>query len=790
MLRNYIISAFRNLNRQFLFTIINLTGLAIALATVILIFLQAKHELSYDRFHANVDQIYRVEEDQIYNNDLYHVTVTPWPSGPVWQEEIPEIDMATRYISAGSILFRYEDNAFYESRVYGADSTFFRMFSFELLEGHPDRVLSEPNSIVISKETATKYFGDEDPMGKTMIINNDESYMVTGVFEDPPDNSSLNFDILISFEYMVNSPWYSEHWGSNSIYTYVMLNKKADTAQVNRKLTEIVDAHHENNTTQFMVAPLKKMHLYSYFGFNRNQMGIKTVMIFIAVGLFVLIIASINFMNLSTAKSSTRAREIAMRKINGAHKRNLMMQFLGESLIMVILSVLLAFILLIFLLEPFNQLTGKNFTFKDFSDPVIIAGIIILILVTGLFSGFYPALVLSSMKPLNILKSNFFKASGKGWFRKVTVIIQFSLGIILIIGTTVIYQQLTYMQNKELGYDKNNLLYISLRGDLKESYNSIKDELTRLPEVSYVSSTSHPPYMIGSNSSSIHWDGKDPEMDLLVSFGGVDFDYVEAMRIKMKSGRAFSEEYGSDHIRDTLGAFMINEELEKVMNLENIIGTEISFNGVTGPIVGVMENYHYQSARKMIDPLALLVAPTDYKSYMIIRLAEGDLSSHLSKLETAWNEIMPLYPFEYRFVDEDFDRMYRFEERMGKLMKALTIIAVIIAGIGLFGLSAFSAEQKTKEIGIRKAMGASKRIILGLFSREFVYLLLISALLSWPLAYYYLRSWLQDFDYRINLSAWIFIGAAILSLLIAMISISYQAVRAAGRNPADTLRYE
>ncbi len=790
MLRNYIISAFRNLNRQILFTIINLTGLAIALATVILIFLQAKHELSYDRFHANVDRIYRVEEDQIYNNEKYHVNVTPWPSGPVWQDEIPEIELATRFSYTGSILFRYGENAFYEKNVYGADSTFFRMFSFPLLQGHPDRVLSEPNSIVLSEETAKKYFGKEDPVGKSMTLNNDEVYMVTGVFSDPPKNSSLDFDILISFEYMENTPWYSEHWGSNSISTYLLLNEKADTSQVNRKLTAIVDAHHEHNNTEFMVAPLKRMHLYSYFGFNRSQMGIKSVMIFITVGLFVLIIASINFMNLATAKSSTRAKEIAMRKINGAHKRNLMAQFLGESMIIVFISVLLAVILLIFFLEPFNNLTGKEFGFKDFMDPVIISGIIILTIVTGFLSGIYPAVILSSMKPLKILKSNFLGAKGKAWFRKVTVIIQFSLGIILIIGTMVIYQQLNYMQNKELGYDKENLLYLVLKGELKNSYHSVKEELTRLPEVSYVSSTAHPPYMIGSNSSSMEWNGKDPEMDLLVSFEGVDYDYVEAMGIEMKSGRSFNEAYGSDRIRDTLGAFMINEELEKIMNLKEVVGTEISFQGITGPIVGVMKNYHYASARKKIEPLAVLMAPDDYINYMVIKLHQGDVSKQLSRLEEAWNEIMPLYPFEYRFVDEDFEKMYNFEERMGKLMKALTIIAIIIAGIGLFGLSTFSAEQKTKEIGIRKAMGASKRSILGLFSREFIYLLLISALLSWPVAYYYLRSWLQDFDYRISLSAWIFIGAAILSLLIAMISISYQAVRAAGKNPADTLRYE
>ncbi len=790
MIPNYLIAALRNFNRQKLFTAINLAGLAVALATVILIFLQTKHELSYDRFHDSLKNLYRVEEDQIYNNEKYHVNVTPWPSGPVWQEEIPEIEMAARFISAGSVLMKYGDNAFYEDKVYATDSTFFKMFSFNLRQGHADKVLSEPNSIVISKKIAEKYFGEEDPIGKTLLVNNENSYMVTGVFDDPPSNSSLNFNILISFEYMVNSPWYSEHWGSNSIYTFVLLNEKAETDKVNHKLTSIVDAHNSQNTTDFMVAPLKKMHLYSYFGFNNNQMGIKTVMIFIAVGIFVLIIAAINFMNLSTARSSTRAGEIAIRKISGAHKKNLITQFLGESMIMVVFSVLLALIMVLLLLQPFNQLTGKDFVIRDLADPVIGAGILILTLVTGLFSGFYPAIVLSSMKPLNILKNKGLKSSGKGWFRKITVITQFSLGIILITGTLVIHQQLAYMQNKELGYDKNNLLYINMRGDLKDSYNAIREELSRLPEVRYISSSMHPPYMIGSNSSSLHWQGKDPEMDLLVSFSGVDFDYAEAMGIKMKSGRTFSEDYGSDMLKDTLGAFMINEELEKVMGIENIIGTEIRFNGITGPVVGVMKNYHYKPVRNIIEPLAVMVSPPEYKNFMIIRLKEGNLSSNLSKLESSWNEIMPLYPFDYKFVDQDFEIMYRFEERMGKLMKALAIIAVIIASIGLFGLSAFSAEQKTREIGIRKAMGATRRNILSLFSREFIILLIISAMISWPLAFYFLRNWLLKFDYRISLNAWIFFGAGLLSLMVAMISISYQALRAAGKNPADTLRYE
>lgn len=426
------------------------------------------------------------------------------------------------------------------------------------------------------------------------------------------------------------------------------------------------------------------MHLHSYFGFSENNKGIDTLRIFIAVGIFILIIACINFSNLSTARYSARSREIGMRKINGAHRKNLIFQFLSESIIVSITATAIAIILVTLLLPVFNRITGKNFAPSDLTELSFVAGILIISLVKGVLSGIYPSLVLSSMNPLNIIKNSFFKGNSKGWFRKILVVTQFSLSIILIIGSITIYQQLRFMQNMEPGYDKNNLLYIYLQGELKKSYPALKTRLIQLPEIESITSSYHPPHRIYSNSGSFDYQGKDPDKDILVSFGGVGYNYIKTMKINMKEGRSFSREYGTDKIRDTLGSFMINEELKRVMGIEDVIGKEIKFNGIRGPVVGVMEDYHYQSARNSIEPLALVIAPEECISYMFIRLSQGNISNKINQIEKEWNELMPLYPFDYKFVDQDFETMYRLEERMGSLLRAFTIIAIIVAGVSIF----------------------------------------------------------------------------------------------------------
>ncbi len=615
MLRNYIISALRNISRQKLFSFINIAGLAAGLTVAIFIFLWVSHELSYDRFHRQVPDIYRVEEDQFYKNGTFHVTVTPWPSGPVWQNEIPEIALTTRFAIAGNILVSYGEKRFYESGVYGVDSAFFQIFSFPLKQGDPSQVLRQPHSIVISDAMAAKYFGDENPVGKTLRINNKDLFEVTGVFQKVPSNSSLEFDMLVSFDYMQKHQFYSESWGNNSIQTFVMLKPGTAPGPVNDKLTEVVNEHKEGNTIKFMLFPLEKIHLYMYFGFDQKGKGIQSVYLFSLVGLFLLIIAAVNFTNLTTAKSSTRAREIGMRKVMGAHRKNLILQFLGESLILSFIAVAAAIVIILLAMPAFNTISGKSFTGHDLLTPDIIAGILLITAVTGLLAGIYPALILSGMKPLHILRSKGGDRSGKGWFRKITVIIQFSLTIILITGSIVIYRQLRLLQTQRLGYDKENLLYLPLRGEEKNSYHVLKGEMEKSPVVESVTGTLHLPYLIGSNSGGASWPGKDPASEVLISTGYVDFGYTQTMKIAMKEGRTFSPEYGTDAAKDTTASFLVNEEMEKVMGMDTVLGTVLHFMGFTGPIIGVMKNYNFHSARQSIQPLAVVAVPPEYLNY-------------------------------------------------------------------------------------------------------------------------------------------------------------------------------
>ena len=790
MLKNLIVSAFRNISRQKLFSFINIFGLAVGLMAVFFIFLWVKDELGFDRFHSNANRLYRVEENQFYANGAYHVNVTPWVSGPVWQERIPEIEEACRIVNTGNLLVRSNDKVFYEEEVVGVDSGFFKMFSFELLKGNPGDVLRGSDKIVISDEIAGKYFGEEDPIGKILTINNTDVFQVSGVFRKPPMNSSLRMSMLIPFDYMKKSNWYSDDWGSNSIFTFVMLHSDVDPAPVDKKLTDIVKEFNKETTTQFLLAPLTGIHLYSWFGYSQQQRGIQFIYIFSVVAFFVLLIACINFMNLTTAYSATRSKEIGLRKVAGAGRKELIFQFLSESMIMTVISVVFAMILVFVLLDAFNSISGKSIESRDILKPGFLAGILVITLVTGLLSGAYPAMVLSSFKPIKILRGDLGLQDKKGIFRKTTVIIQFSLTIILIIGTIVIYKQMVFMQNVRLGYNKENLFYIPVRGEIRTSYSALKEELTKNPLIDYVTASSHPPHSIGSNSGSANWEGKDPDLETLISFSGVDYDYIKALGIEMKSGRDFSREYGTDISGDTTGSFLINEQFEKLMGGENVVGMQLNFLGLKGPVLGVMRDYHYQSARNIIEPLAIILAPTDYFNFIIVKIKPGDIKLIMKNLENSWDEVIPDFPFDYHFVDEDFDQMYKTEERMAMLMQYFAIISIVIACVGLFGLAGFTTIQKSREIGIRKVLGASVGSILILFSKETIRLMLISVLIACPFAWWILHEWLQDFAYRTELSLWIFIGAGMLALLIALIAIAYQAFKAASTNPAEILTYE
>lgn len=793
MFRNFLITAIRSLVRQKGFSLINILGLALGLACALLILLWVQDELSFDRFHEHADRLYRVEEDQYYSGEVYHVNVTPYPSGPIWKDEIPEIEDACRYQWPSGMLFTYGEKAFYEGGCVAVDSTFFNLFTYEFLYGNKETALTEPYTTVLTEETAKKYFGEKNPIGQSLNVNNQYEFRVTAVLKSIPKNSINQFDLLVPYDYLKEIGQYQDTWGNNSIRTYIKLYENAIIDSVDSKLTSVVKKYNEETTTDFMAAAFTGIHLHQYWGYGHDPGAIVFVYIFAAIAIFVLLIACINFMNLSTARSSTRAREIGLRKVSGAGRRSVIFQFFGESILLAFISLIFALIIVSSILEVFNKVSGKDLDFSSLLSPQFLFAMILVTLVAGLISGIYPALYLSAFRPIKVLKGDLSSGMKSGWFRKVLVVVQFTLSVFLIIGTLIIYRQLNYMKSKDLGYDKENMIYFQMRGDIKEKYPTIKDAFLRDSQVIGVSAASHPPHRIGSNSGGGDWDGKDPDQSVLIGNNIVDYDFIETMKIELKDGRSFSREFPGDmaSLEDTSANFMINEVLEEIMEKENAVGERFQMWSMQGRIVGVMKDFHYHSVREKIEPLMFMLGFEEYLSWIVLRVAPGDLTKTMKDLEKTWTEIMPGHPFDYSFVDESIDQMYRTEERLGNLLKYFTILAIIIACLGLFGLASFTAEQRTQEIGVRKVMGARVSTVMMLLSKEFSILVIISCFIAIPASLLVMgKVFLQNFEYRTDMAWWIFLAASLAALLIAILTVSYQAARAALTNPADALRYE
>ncbi len=789
MLRNYIKIMLRNIINHKVYSLINIFGLALGLTCCLLIFLWVQDELSYDKFHTYSANLVRVEQDQVYSSRKYHVNVTPWPCVPAWADEIPEVEGATRYGWCGGGAFRNGEISFIENNVQAVDPDFFTIFDYRLIKGDRYTVMNDPYSVVIDEETALKYFGEENPIGQVLLVDNEHSLKVTGVLETAPQNSTIHPVILVTIEFSKVLGRYNDGWGNNSIISCLLLRDDADLTEVDRKLTEVVSNNRdEESATQYMAAPLTRVHLHSYFGFSNSGQAIVYVYIFSLIAGFVLLIACINFMNLATARSATRAREIGIRKIVGARRENLIYQFIGESILLSFLAVLVSLVFVLLLLPVFNIISGKLIEGSDLLQVDFLLGLVIITLITGIIAGSYPALFLSAFKPVKVLKGNL--SHGRSQIlRKVSVIIQFTLSIGLTIGTMVIYQQLNFMRSKDLGFEHEQVLSIGMRGDIKNSYAAFKQELLQIPEIIAVSASSHRPTNIGSNSSGADWDGKDPDYSLIVGMSSVDFDYVETMEIQMVAGRAFTPEFPSDVANDSVGAFMINEEFAKIINKDPIVNENLQFLGIEGPIVGVMRDFHFRPVRNEIEPLAVAIHPGRFNN-MLVRLEQGDVSRSLDAIQNVWNRMLPNYPFEYRFLSEDFEMMYRVENNMGQLVKYFTVLAIIIACLGLFGLSSFSTEQRMKEIGIRKVLGASSSNLVLLLTSQFTKWVLISCVIAFPAAYFVLQRYLQNYAYRINLDVSIFLMAGTLALLVALITVSFQSIKAALANPVNSLKYE
>ncbi|MBN1300483.1 MAG: ABC transporter permease [Melioribacteraceae bacterium] len=788
MFIHFVKIALRNIFRQKAYSFINITGLALGMACSILILLWIDDELSYDKFHKNINNLYRVEEDQHYAEGVFHVTVTPFPSAPVFKEEIPEIVNAARFNWYGETAVKYVDKSFIEGNIVAADPSFFDMFTYDFVMGN--NFSDNLYEIILTRDIADKYFGKENPIGETITINNEFDVKIVGVIENIPNNSTYTFDMMMPFEILREHSYWSDNWGSNSIRTFVQLAPGSSITSVNEKMNIVLKRENPDTVTEFLLFPYKDLHLYSYWGYSSGSEDALYLYIFGIVAVFVVLLACINFMNLSTARSAGRAKEIGMRKVTGALRGALVRQFFGESIITAFIGMIFALVLVLLMLEPFNNITGKKISFSIFGNIEFIGVLALITLLTGILAGSYPAIFLSGFKPVKVLKGNTLQGNNTKRFRQILVVFQFSISIILIIGTVFVYMQLSYMRTKDLGFNKEQIVYVYLKGPQREKYEIIKNNLATVPGVLNITGSGHRPAQIGSNSGGAEWEGKDPEKSVLISHTSVDYDYIETLQIKMKSGRSFSREY-SDAINDSseFGSIVINEELERLMGGGSAAGKHIKFWGADLTIVGVMNDFHFTSVETKIPPLILYVQP-ESSSNLIMRISPDNIPGTMDQLEKRWSEVTAGYPLNFKFLDEDFDNRYRNSERIFDLLKYFAVMAIAIACLGLFGLASYTAERKTKEIGIRKVLGAGELNLTALLCKEFFILVLISNIIAIPIAYYLIANWLENFAYRISPSWEVFILTAVIALLLALLTVGYQAIKAAVANPVESLKYE
>jgi ABC-type antimicrobial peptide transport system permease subunit len=785
MLKNYLKIALRNLKRHKGYSFINIAGLAIGMACCILILLWVQDELSYDRFHENAGDIYRVIQDIKFTDHDTTWTITQGPLGPSLKADFPEIINATRITWRRSRL-TYNDKSFDE--VLGmADGSIFEMFTFPLVKGDSTTALSDPHAIVIIEEMAEKYFGNEDPLGKTIKADNQWEFQVTGILEKVPHNSHLQFDFLIPFIFGRELNYTVDRWGNSQFRTYVQLQKGVPVREAIQKISGyLFEKPTIEKDARLNLQPLTRIHLYSDYEFDSAHGDITYVTIFSIIAFFILLIACINFMNLATARSGNRAKEVGMRKVAGAHKSDIIRQFYGESILLAFIALFVALIIVGLLLPVFNNLAAKELSMDVSGNLLVLLGFPGITLLTGIISGSYPALFLSTFQPVKILKGSLRSGSKGSVFRKILVVFQFALTILLIICTIVIYNQLNYMRNMKLGYDKEHMIYKGMRGDVQTKFDSVRNELLQNPNILGVTASSNvPTYGYTFSNSLWHWEGQDPDKETLMRAVFIDLDYFKTFGIEIVEGRSYSKEFSTDATE----AIMVNEEAVKAMGMESPIGKRLSLSERNFKIIGVVKNYHFRSLRQEIDPLILIYNP-DQCGVLFARLKSENIPKTIGYVENIWKKFAPGHPFNYRFLDEALDGLYRSEQRIGTILRYFSILAIFVSCLGLFGLASFMAEQRTKEIGIRKVLGASVSNIVLLLSREFTKWVLLANIIAWPAAYFAMYKWLQSYAYSTNIALWSFILSGALALVIATVAVSYQSIKAAVTNPADSLRYE
>ena len=793
MLKNYLKIALRNLFRHKTFSFINVFGLAVGMACTILILLWVQDELSYDKFFKDADNIYLVlQGDKSGMN-----AVTSKLLAPTLKRLLPEIKKSTNFIQlpeAVKFLIQNGDKGFEESVIF-ADTNFFKVFSYKFKEGTPAMVLSDPNSIILTEEAAKKYFGSEDAIGKPLKVSGfggNTVMRVSGILENIPLQSQLQGQIIMSVGWFNTIGINFDNWNDQSFQTFVQLTKNSNIENLPSKIKQYIVKNFPNlNTDNVSISfiPLTKIHLYgSNIKFLETTGDIKYVQIFIAIAFIILLIASINYMNLSTALSLKRTKEVGIRKTVGAKRKTLIFQFLGESLILSILGFVLSLLFVELFLPQFNLLTGKRLMISFF-DPHFIGLSFLVIVVTGLLSGSYPALFLSSFSPVQILKGKLKLGSWNLFTRKGLVVFQFTMTVVIIIGTIVVFDQMSFIRNSNLGFDKENLLCIKMTGEANSKYDILKNEFLKNPEVISISHSESVSSAL-TRTTSVSWPGKPQNEDKPFWLLFTDSDLVAVYKFEMKEGRFFSDQYPSDKT----GAFVINEATAKSMGLKSPLNTVINLWGKNGKIIGVVKDFHFASFHTAIEPLIFKMPDNNQEASRLgiitIRFKSNAPDKLILYLEKTWHEQMAGNPFDYYFYNDSLNKLYFSEIRMGTVFKYFSFLSILIACLGLFGLVSISAEQRTKEIGIRKVLGASTSNVALILTKNFLILIIVSNVIAWPVAYYFMNEWLQDFAYRISISWWTFALAGGIALVIALVTVSFQAIKAATANPVKSLRYE
>ena len=780
MLKSYFKIAFRNIMRNKLFTIINTLGLAVGMACFILITLWIQDELSFDKFHEKKDDLYLMTI--IHPDDVMDPNV-PYALAPRLADEFPEIIHYTRIYELANqrtCSFKYVPEEglpikFYENNVNLVDSSFFFMFSFRFIHGSPETALQNPNSIVINDKIATKYFGHSNPLGKILTLNNRTDLVVSGVI-NIPSNSHIQLDFIVPLPNRMENNW---NWCDPS---YVLLDRNASLSELNGKIAGALKKYSPYQQAERLrteLLPLTHVHL----DFGRRTY----VYIFSVIAVFILLIACINYMNLATASSSNRAREVGLRKVMGANRNELIQQFLGESIFMSALGFCFSLILVKLGLPLINELTSKQLTFSLLQSHSMYLFLFGLIFAVGLISGVYPAFFLSSSRPVDTIKASLGFKSGTSSFRLVSVVGQFAISILLIACTAVVFKQLSYIQKRPLGIKTDFVIKARINQSLLNRFGSYKNQLLQNPNIINVTAGQEVPYEEDYKTSGVEWEGKDPELSPNVRYSISHFDYIETFEMEIVDGRSFRSGSMAD-----INNYVINEEAARYMGMEDPVGQRLRFWGNDGIIIGVVKNYHHVPLHREIMPQVFTINPRNFRAlkYVFIKIAPENIPDTLRHIKETSESFAPDYPYEYSFLDQGIGNLYKAEQRLGRIFGYFSFVAIFVSCLGIFGLASFTADKRTKEIGIRKILGASVSSIVLLLSKEFSRWILLANIIAWPIGWYAMHKWLENFAYRIGLNPLLFILAGALSFFIAVLPIGYQSIKAAIADPADSLRYE